>query len=915
MPTPSKRFVLPALALLLALWAPRLAAAATPVLVEDIRTVVAGSGSSRPESLTRFRGRLYFAADDGFAGRELWATDGGAGGTRLVADLCPGRCSGDPRNLTVSGGRLFFLAFDESHGRELWASDGTREGTLPLLDLAVGPDGGRYLWIRPIAGQAVFLAVGRQGTQLWRSDGTPSGTEPFFNLPEVGAPGDGEGPPTAPPAGERVYFGWSGPTIGRELWVSDGTRAGTGLIVDLAPGDADSLCPDLLASAPTRGPIFFAASDGRSGCEPWRSDGTAAGTRLVRDLWPGARGSSPGGFLRLGLLTYFRAETPSRGSELWSSDGTAEGTRRLTDLAPGSASSAATPLAALGERLLFTAFTGNDLRLWATAGRPGDAVRLADLDFGAPPRDLAVVGDQLFFVVAEPLSPALWVTRGTRPTARRIARIAAGEPFSQLPRGMAAFRGRLFFAANLGDGRGMELRQSDGTAAGTRLAVDLNPGDRSGDPGQLAVAGGAAYFVADDRVHGRELWTSRGHPSDTALLADLAAGPESSLPTLFSGSDAIYARDLQAILRLSAAPPQRLFDHGFDPDFQFVSPVVEIGSRALFATGDVPPDASSTVLTLWRSDAGSPAEAAADLGASPLPFLAFRVPMVAVPERGKAYFIPLSRFSSFELFAGLYETDGSSGGTREVVPEPCGPCTNVLELVAAGGRLFYGTLSGSSPRGSLWTSDGTIEGTRELLTASAPGVMDAAPLKQLTPVGGRVFFTARDVEHGEELWVTDGTVAGTRLVIDLRPGVEPSSPRWLTAFGDRLVFAADDGERGVELWITDGTEAGTAPLGDLFPGPRSSHPQQVRAEGGRLFFAADDGVHGLEPWWSDGTPGGTRLLADLRPGPFSSGPRDLVRLGDDLLLSAGRPAEGYELWRIPLATAEREEAAREIEAR
>src|SRR4051812_25666491 len=66
--------------------------------------------SSRPFHLTNVNGRLFFTADDGASGTELWKSDGTAAGTVLVKDIIPGSASSDPYNLTSVNGRLFFTA-------------------------------------------------------------------------------------------------------------------------------------------------------------------------------------------------------------------------------------------------------------------------------------------------------------------------------------------------------------------------------------------------------------------------------------------------------------------------------------------------------------------------------------------------------------------------------------------------------------------------------------------------------------------------------------------------------------------------------------------------------------------------------------------------------------------------------------
>lgn len=65
---------------------------------------------SSPADLTVFNGLLYFSADDGVHGRELWSYDGTS--VSMVEDLNPGQYGSSPTELTVYGGKLYFSADD-----------------------------------------------------------------------------------------------------------------------------------------------------------------------------------------------------------------------------------------------------------------------------------------------------------------------------------------------------------------------------------------------------------------------------------------------------------------------------------------------------------------------------------------------------------------------------------------------------------------------------------------------------------------------------------------------------------------------------------------------------------------------------------------------------------------------------------
>src|SRR5262249_20210622 len=120
-------------------------AAAGIRLVKDINL---NGGSSDPTELTALGSTLFFVADDGVHGSELWKSDGSVSGTALVKDINPTEES-HLSWLTAVGTRLFFVADDGVHDRELWTSDGTSTGTIMLTDIYNFPelsyDGPSYL--------------------------------------------------------------------------------------------------------------------------------------------------------------------------------------------------------------------------------------------------------------------------------------------------------------------------------------------------------------------------------------------------------------------------------------------------------------------------------------------------------------------------------------------------------------------------------------------------------------------------------------------------------------------------------------------------------------------------------------------------------------------------------------------------
>jgi len=457
-----------------------LAAAQSVALVKDINP---GAGNSQPQLLTNVNGTVYFIASTAGAGQELWKTDGTDAGTAMVADINSGPANSSPRYLTNVSGILFFVADDGAHGRELWAVD-NRAGTgasAAYLVKDINPYGNSMPSnLTAVNGTLFFQAEnGVNGYELFRSDGTSGGTTMVINAdadPGVGLPHIADfGPIFLAAVNGVLYYRYAVVIDGvytSALWRSDGTESGTSQVKLAEVNGLTNVNGKLMywekaaasgwepwiydgASAPTilkdinpgatgsdpwwptynvNGTLFFLANDGAHGTELWKSNGTSAGTVMVKDITPGAAGSYFGyPMIGIGNTLYFDVNNYGvTGTELWKSDGTAAGTVMVKDINAGPNDSSPSQFANVNGVLYFFAMDSvvYGFEPWKSDGTAAGTVRIEDVNPGAGNSyglymdrdDVATVGTTIFFPGTDggPAGVELWKI-DTAPTVSVVA--------------------------------------------------------------------------------------------------------------------------------------------------------------------------------------------------------------------------------------------------------------------------------------------------------------------------------------------------------------------------------------------------------------------------------------------------------------------------------------------------------------
>lgn len=882
-----------------------------PYLVRDINAHT--STYNKPLELMEAGPVSYFFGSGGQGVFGLWKTDGTEAETSFVKAIDFGRTYSSAYTTAsgMLGGYLFFGASElgeaaETHGTELWRTDGTAQGTSLVADLIPGAESSLPNGFVLMSGKLYFIG----GWALWRLDGPDA--QPVHVWGEIYG-GNTQILNRSPlfVLGDRLYFSASAQDVGAEMWVSDGTPAGTHPLVDLNPGATSSFAFPLLAQG---GVLYFSADAGGKGKELWVYDPATGETKIVADINPSGS-SNPDMLQAMDDIIFFSARAPETGYELYSlKDG---GVQLVIDLSPGPGSSYLILYGIIdtpqGKRLLFKLDDGSVLSgLYITDGTEGGTLRILDFEY---PFDSA----------------------GGQKTA------SPGKGEAQPFQATSYYQGYFYFE-NYTREHGIELWRTDGTVPGTQLFKDIWPGYNHGNPHNFRRCGTRLCFVADDGDHGYELWTTDGSPAGTALVADLNTDPpgsDSSVLTPANGLVYFLAQDGTNGLDGNSlwctdgteAGTMRLMSSKPGEGIR-ISYLIAAGSRAYFTMED-----RAHGRELWYSD-GTPETTRmlediypGQTGSNPILLGVLGDTLFFTAEHPK-------------LGRELWITGGTPAGTRMIADLSPGMEDTYIDLAYPyRQQLLFILLPEDKSEYSLWTTDGTAQGTMQVTAIQEP--RGRQPFVQ---AHGLVYlFTNSPTET--ILWQTDGTQQGTRQVpypdcvakdgwaygmaemngalyfiqTDWSPPTYPNIPFtlmrkmdaqsplecvWSTSVlleegmkielmkpvvhGGHLIFnVPGPGPDVQQLMISDGTAAGTT----AFPG-QVDQLANVFSAGPYLYFRGSSSGAGEELWVLSNDMQSSSMVMDINPGAGSSSPGKFAYSNRNGLLffTADDGKHGEELW-------------------
>lgn len=801
----------------------------------------------------------------------------------LLKDINTSNASSHPRAMVEANGKQFFIAKESTGFSGLWVTDGTTAGTISLKSSAFGSF--EYMdRLYSVGDKIVFTTY---------------------------------------------YYGDNFNFLGKELWVSDGTVAGTSLLKDIYPGGSSSYPRNFISLGSK---IVFSATDAEHGEELWVTDGTAAGTKLIKDTNPGAPGSyfGPSAMILHNNKLFFHQSTFAYGYELWVTDGTEEGTYMIKDIYPGSNSSFPYSFAALNDKIYFKANNGvNGDELWVTNGTEAGTYLLKDIQLGSAsggPDELTAINGKLVFKALGPsANRELWVTDGTTEGTMMLKEInptnSSYPTNSSDPGNFFKVGNEILFTA--ADGTiGRELWKTDGTTAGTVLVKDINSNSTGIQNLTFApynyplqrhyfVINDILYFLADDGSTGYELWRSDGTTVGTMLVKDITPGliaPAYSnfavfgsrlsflindkegnanywrtdgttngtvkLDDIFSGASNIYPLlSVNSTSEYFAAYHEMGGYELFKSNGSTLALVKDVNtnSQIISTTFDYKlADKENVYFSINDNKHGLELWRSDGFGNNTSLFQDFNLfgkNSYANVDFYDDYYSNSSQFGSMHKFNGYYYV--SVGSNLWKVNATSKELWQQNSTTVKYMGVFWGKLFWTA-FDKLYKSDGnTIEVVYTIPNVSMSTYETAA----FSEVNGNLFFVYHNNTSGYELWKTDGTTSGTKIVKEITPGFSSTSFGKFKVVGNKLFFTVNNGPSGAELWVTDGTEAGTVMVKDVNPGSGSSNPAYLtNFNNSFLLFTAYDPVHGTELWRSDGTEGGTYILYDFAPGTMNGGP-------------------------------------------
>lgn len=329
------------------------------------------AGGTTVSGLVGINGQLFIPANDWNANQALFVSDGTAGGAQLLTDWDEALYDYSNFGAIALGNECLFMLTTNTSQAQLWKSDGTVLGTSMVKDLPF-TSGYTDFRMTEFDDKIWFTASDdTDQTALWCTDGTELGTLEFSAL----YPGGYSATRILGTTATHLYFAGDDGVIGNELWRTDGIALPE-LVSDVNPDGSSSVYSATFIDEK----MYFSASVGNNGVEPFVSDGTPLGTSMIADLNPDGS-SSPAGFtLCQGKVFFGARSTNGQHPNLYTYDPADQAVETIKGFGHD-AYGGVSQMYCWGDEIYFDAAnTGYNYELWKSDGTSSGTAMLAEVN-------------------------------------------------------------------------------------------------------------------------------------------------------------------------------------------------------------------------------------------------------------------------------------------------------------------------------------------------------------------------------------------------------------------------------------------------------------------------------------------------------------------------------------------------------
>ncbi len=373
-------------------------------------------------------------------------------------------------------------------------------------------------------------------------------------------------------------------------------------------------------------------------------------------------------------------------------------------------------------------------------------------------------------------------------------------------------------------------------------SFDIAPGKTNSIPDVMYAHGRDLYFIANDSIHGAELWVKRPDSSPPTRLTDVMAGSENSMTNyrkcIASLGNTVYfaAKDSINGAELWSCTPQGNCQMVKDV---YVGPEGSIPSNFLPHDGKLYFTArhQTYIHELWSYDpSNGNATRLTSIGTSTIGSYIEET----IVYNNKIYFRAGNAQSGIEL----YEYDPASGTTQMIADINSGPASSIPGHFLVFDNKLYFNADEAATGYELYVWDGTNLVTR--LTDLRPGTGDGVNNRKFDQLNGKLYFVGYDAGSGfYQLMEYNPTNNNTAKVYTIANGGQDPSIDYLTNYSGAIFFKARDANHGDELWKYDGINNPSL-IADIYPGTMHGSIYSLTDAWPNLYFRARNESYGIE---------------------------------------------------------------------